>query len=410
MKHFPLIATLIISLSAIMTANAAKPKAKAKAKKPSATEILQQARTAFDAYEFDKALELIDDFGDDGDLTPEMEHLRQKAEIGSTMLSRVEHIAIIDSITVDRRDFFLNYMLSSPAGYVSSTEELPEGFATDDSTTVYVTESAETMIWSRPSSDGGRQLVESHLLADGTWEQPQSLGEALDGISANYPFLQPDGTTLYFAARGDESLGGYDIFISRNDGDEFLQPQNIGMPYNSPYDDYLLAIDELTGAGWWATDRNRLDGKITIYVFVPQDLRINYAVNDPELTNRAFITSIKPTLDPKRDYSPILKAIEALDSEAAGASSDFVIEIPGRGILTGYDQLKSANSRRTMELRQDCMDEIADLELSLEELRRQYATDKSVATAIKNAEEKLESLRANLRTLTNRIVSLETSR
>ncbi len=140
MKHFPLIATLIISLSAIMTANAAKPKAKAKAKKPSATEILQQARTAFDAYEFDKALELIDDFGDDGDLTPEMEHLRQKAEIGSTMLSRVEHIAIIDSITVDRRDFFLNYMLSSPAGYVSSTEELPEGFATDDSTTVYVTE------------------------------------------------------------------------------------------------------------------------------------------------------------------------------------------------------------------------------------------------------------------------------
>ncbi len=410
MKHFPLIATLIISLSAIMTANAAKPKAKAKAKKPSATEILQQARTAFDAYEFDKALELIDDFGDDGDLTPEMEHLRQKAEIGSTMLSRVEHIAIIDSITVDRRDFFLNYMLSSPAGYVSSTEELPEGFATDDSTTVYVTESAETMIWSRPTSDGGRQLVESHLLADGTWEQPQSLGEALEGISANYPFLQPDGTTLYFAARGDESLGGYDIFISRNDGDEFLQPQNIGMPYNSPYDDYLLAIDELTGAGWWATDRNRLDGKITIYVFVPQDLRINYAVNDPELTNRAFITSIKSTLDPKRDYSPILKAIEALDSEAAGASSDFVIEIPGRGILTGYDQLKSANSRRTMELRQDCMDEIADLELSLEELPRQYATDKSVATAIKNSEEKLESLRANLRTLTNRIVTLETSR
>lgn len=410
MKLFPLIATLIISLSVAMTTNAAKQKAKAKIKKPSATEVMQQAHTAFDAYEFDKAIELIDGLGDDGELTADMEQLRHKAEIGSTMLSRVEHIAIIDSITVDRRDFFLNYMLSSPAGYVSSTEELPEGFATDDSTTVYVTESAETMIWSRPTSDGGRQLVESHLLADGTWEQPQSLGEALEGISANYPFLQPDGTTLYFAARGNESLGGYDIFISRNDGDEFLQPQNIGMPYNSPYDDYLLAIDELTGAGWWATDRNRLDGKITIYVFVPQDLRINYAVNDPELTNRAFITSIKSTLDPKRDYSPILKAIEALDSEVAGESSDFIISIPGRGVLTRYDQLRSADSRHTMDLRQDCMDEIADMELSLEELRRQYATDKSVATAIKNAENKLESLRANLRTLTNRIVTLETSR
>ncbi len=60
------------------------------------------------------------------------------------------------------------------------------------------------------------------------------------------PFFMSDGVTLYYANDGDESIGGYDIFISRKGEDGFLQPQNIGMPYNSPYDDYMLAIDEVT--------------------------------------------------------------------------------------------------------------------------------------------------------------------
>lgn len=402
------IAALAIAIMIPLSASAARPKAKKKPARPSSTEILQQAQTAFDAYEFDRALEIIGDFESDGELSPELENLHDRAQLGSTMLSRVEHIAIIDSLTVDRKNFFDNYVLSSPSGYLTSIDELPEGFAPDDSTTVYFTESGESMIWSRPTSDGkNRELVESHLLADGSWEQPKSLGKALSGIFANYPFLQPDGSTLYFAAKGPESLGGYDIFISRNDGDEYLQPQNIGMPYNSPYDDYLLAIDEMTGAGWWVTDRNRIDGKLTIYIFVPQELRINYAVDDPELAKRAFITSIAATRDPKRDYSPIITAIENIDAEAASSSPDFQIAVPGRGILTYFDQLRSADSRRLMKNRIDCLDEIAETEVSLDQMRRDYKSDRSIGTKILESEKRLDDLRAKARMLTNDIVRLE---
>lgn len=403
-----IIVTLAIAVMLPISASAARPKAKKKPARPSSTEILQQAQTAFDAYDFDRALEIIDDFEPDGELSTELGNLRDRAQIGSTMLSRVEHIAIIDSLTVDRKNFFDNYILSSPAGYLTSIDELPKDFAPDDSTTVYFTESGESMIWSRPTANGkNRELVESHLLADGSWEQPQPLGKALSGIFANYPFLQPDGTTLYFAAKGPESLGGYDIFISRNDGDEYLQPQNIGMPYNSPYDDYLLAIDEMTGAGWWATDRNRIDGKLTIYIFVPQDLRINYAVDDPQLAKRAFITSIAATRDPKRDYSPIITAIENIDAEGASASPDFQLAVPGRGILTDYEQLRSADSRRLMESRLDCLDEIAETKVSLDQMRRDYKSDRTLGPKILEAEKRLDILRAKARTLTNDIVRLE---
>ena len=101
--------------------------------------------------------------------------------------------------------------------------------------------------------------------------------------------MMQDGMTIYYANNGTSSLGGYDIFISRKDDNEYYKPQNIGMPYNSPYDDYMLAIDETTGVGWWATDRNQLGDSITIYKFIPQDMRINYDVDTIDLVKFARI-------------------------------------------------------------------------------------------------------------------------
>lgn len=409
MKHL-LIASIIIALIAPFNADAARPKKRKKKTEPNPTEIVQQAQTAFDAYDFNKAIELINNYETEAETepTPEMEQLLHYANLGATMMSRVERIAIIDSITVDKKDFFLKYNLSKQSGYITSTDELPEGYATDDSTTVYVTEFGQTMLWSRKTKDGkSRQLVETHLLADGSWEKPSPLGEVLEGISANYPFLQPDGTTLYFAAKGEESLGGFDIFITRNDGEEFLQPQNIGMPYNSPFDDYLLAIDEQTGAGWWATDRNQIEGKLTIYVFVPQDLRINYSIDDPELAKRAFITSIAKTHAPGKDYSSILNAIKSVNNEVVTHTTDFTIAIPGKGILTRYDQFESPDARNVMLQRQECIAQMIELELNLEEMRRQYASDKSLKEKILNAESQLEEMRAEIKRLTNKAIRLE---
>ena len=47
-----------------------------------------------------------------------------------------------------------------------------------------------------------------------------------------------DGVTIYYASDG-EGLGGYDIFVTRynTNTDTYLVPENVGMPFNSPYND-----------------------------------------------------------------------------------------------------------------------------------------------------------------------------
>ena len=61
------------------------------------------------------------------------------------------------------------------------------------------------------------------------------------GTDLNYPSMNSDGITLYFAAKGEASLGGYDIFITRYDAEDgsYLKPDNMGLPFNSPFNEYM---------------------------------------------------------------------------------------------------------------------------------------------------------------------------
>lgn len=96
-------------------------------------------------------------------------------------------------------------------------------------------------------------------------------GSINDSINANYPYVLTDGATIYYAADGENSIGGYDIFVTRynTNTNTYLTPENVGMPFNSPYNDYMFAIDEFNNLGWFASDRYQPEGKVCIYVFIP---------------------------------------------------------------------------------------------------------------------------------------------
>ena len=227
----------------------------------------------------------------------ELGEMQSRLIMMRNMLERVEKIEIIDSLVVDADDFFTHYRLSRSAGHLVPAAEA----GTDAATVVYRPENNGELIWAEADTTGTLRLMSAQILDDGTTDSPRHLDDELaGGGNADYPFLMSDGMTLYFAADGDNSLGGYDIFLTRRNDDGFFQPQNIGMPYNSPYDDYMLAIDESTGIGWWATDRNRIPGKVTIYVYITSPTRINVDVDDPALAGLARISSIAATQTPGR--------------------------------------------------------------------------------------------------------------
>ena len=221
------------------------------------------------------------------------------------------------------------YKIAPEAGTLNMTDVLPYE-KPQDTTEVFIPEFRNRMLWAMPDSTGTLRLTETYKLNSGKWDKYTFLTEDLnDNGNANYPFMMADGTTLYYACDGDNSIGGYDIYMSQKNFDtgEYLQPQNIGMPYNSPYDDYLLVIDEMTGAGWWATDRNRIPGKITIYIFIPNEIRQNYDVDNENIASLAAVKSIRDTWEPGADYSSILEEIAMNNEEKETEKKDFIFHI-----------------------------------------------------------------------------------
>jgi hypothetical protein len=109
-----------------------------------------------------------------------------------------------------------------------------------------------------------------------------------------------DGLTFYFAGKGEESIGGYDIFMTRYDAhnNSFLKPENIGMPFNSEANDYLFAIDEYAHIGYFVSDRRQPEGKACLYIFIPQSSRKTYdpiVYTPAEIRGFADISSIADT-------------------------------------------------------------------------------------------------------------------
>lgn len=72
-------------------------------------------------------------------------------------------------------------------------------------------------------------------------------------------YLHIDGETMYIASEGHESIGGYDIFVSKKVGGQWSKPLNMGYPINTPYDDFFFAS---TANGKFAyISSNRAGGK-----------------------------------------------------------------------------------------------------------------------------------------------------
>lgn len=418
--HFRILTIASALLFSTVAMQAARPKGKTSKPTVSAEAIMSQAVKAFEEYRFDDAEQLLEDYDTQcrkSKKTPDseaVESLTARINLGRSMLDRVEKIAVIDSITVDADQFFKAYRLSAPTGSFTGTYALPDRFVNGDETSVFLTENGETMIWGAKADDGKYRLMESTHLADGSWETPHSLGDALGlGANANYPFLLSDGVTLYYASDGEGSIGGYDIFISRNNGEEFLQPQNMGMPYNSIHNDYLLAIDEITGAGWWATDRNQIPGKITIYVFVPQELRINYPVDTPDLADRAKLTSIAATQNEDADYTTILDKIsEPLSTDSTDNNrQSFRFAMPGGKTYTSMSDFRTPAGAAAMQEYLNASKRLHLMERKVAGLRAVYARgDKRVSEEILRSEQQLENDRKSLQRIANSVVKAETGR
>ena len=252
---------------------------------------LYLSKAYYDLYRFDEAIENLEQhiywLERKNRNTKNAEKLMLQLRKGANMIRGVENVCVIDSFVVDKQNFLSAYKLSPESGHLT--------MAPDSACTAYTNEMHDKSFFAQRDAEGNSSLYSSIKMID-KWSAPvlqNGFGDNLTHL--NYPFMDSDGSTLYFSAQGEGSLGGYDIFITRTDSEEntFLRPDNLGFPFNSPANDYMYAIDDYNNLGWFASDRYQPKGKVCIYVFVPNEQKVVYDYDNTTIEKLRAYASLR---------------------------------------------------------------------------------------------------------------------
>lgn len=351
------------------------------------------------------------------------------------MLSHVEKVLVVDSIAVDKDAFFKAYRIQPSAGKILPGKEVgkilsdvkfPVEF-NDEPDLGFTNEFNDYLIWAQPDSTGFLRLAESVRLVDDSWSTPQFTSPVLNAgkdieedreVSANaaFPFMASDGQTLYFASDNEHSLGGYDIFIAKKDPSDgsFLIPSNMGMPFNSEFDDYMMVIDEQTGTGWWATDRNQLEDQITIYVFALSDERINVARDDENLLSYATLSGWKNLIDEEdtQKREELRRSIASIVNPTE-KEYEFTLPAPGGKTLHYYSEFKNPKTAALMRSYLNSQAQLEEARKNLRSLREEYymaARDPRIGARIEELEQEVREMDESTRELKTEIYKVEFSK
>ena len=333
-------------------------------------------------------------------LTPqEQEHL-EKIE---RMVMATEQVMFIDSVVVNKDDILRTLLLSREAGSIRKTADLQRNYDGSDSYG-YLNSMGIRKYFSMHQTDSTSTLFSS-FYEDGHWTKPaemSGINAELQFTNINYPFMMGDGQTLYFSAQGEGCLGGYDIFMTTFDREHkrFLHPINIGMPFNSEANDYLYAIDEYNNLGWFVTDRRQPEGKVCVYIFVPNKLRKTYDTDSytpEELLSFARIDAIRQTWT---DNSLLLSARKRLhkrrnEQQAPSTDSDSFFAVTDDIVYRQASQFRCPENAARYQQLQDLLSYQLQLSLTLDKKRNYYdmATSKErsqLYKEIQNEEHQLE--------------------
>ena len=342
-------------------------------------------------YRFDEAItaltKMIDEEKKKKNSTVTLEAQLHQARMGAEMLSGTERITIIDSMVVDADAFLSAYRLSVGCGTLAPLASIAPTLvrnSTQGAMPAFLNDFGDRMVFADTDSAGLTKLYECFTSAAGMERPVRLTGMGSDDDDQAYPYLLSDGVTLYFAAQGEESLGGYDIFVTRRMSatGPFVKAENVGMPFNSPANDYMMVIDEQARIGWFVSDRRQPAGKVCIYRFVPNDVRQTLSPDTDSadaIRQQARITSIAACCADATERNEALDRLQSIRSSEEGTttggrrSGSRPLVLPGDVLCTSPSQLKDGRARAIAERLFAIQTQLAQKNQRLEALREEYS-------------------------------------
>ena len=259
-------------------------------------------------------------------------------ELYKSMISSTAKLLFVDSVVVVKNDFIRHIPLNRESGRIAMRDSMFSLYENELADRRYITD-----------GDTAKSAIYTQDFIGGDWTAPKKVvGSSKNFPIANYPFLMADGVTLYFGAQGEESMGGYDLFMTTFDRDNgtFYTPENMGLPYNSTANDYMLAIDDVDTLGWLVTDRRQPEGKVCIYTFVPTPSRIGFDgdMTDKEIEPYGRILKISDSWkfgDRKAALARIANLKQRNQTDMAARAEISLIPISDNIVYTSGTQFKS---------------------------------------------------------------------
>ena len=287
----------------------------------------------------------------------------------ATMLPNTDKLLVIDSAVVDKDSFLKHLDLQNENGYV--------GIENDNAW--FINALKNKKIYASGDSLSGRKLILAYYV-NSKWEDRRPISELNTIFSdINFPFLMPDATTLFFSAKGHNSIGGFDIYTTRLDVDNggFYIPDNYGLPYNSTANDYFLAIDERNNLGWLVSDRYQPEDKVCIYIFVPNKNRVKLAqegFDNNTIKKLAQLNSIQDTWNfgKKQEAMRNLERLRTQGNVENKGRESVLFIVNDKIKYTSLSQFKSNKSKQLFAKLEDNKQLVAKQKTELENLRIQY--------------------------------------
>ena len=247
------------------------------------------------------------------------------------------------------------YVIRKQATGWSAPEMLPESINAKGTTATQpnvVQSGGKEILYFASNRTGGRGgmdlwYVDRPMSATGNaFSNPVNLGPSINTLGDEMtPYFNSADGLLYFASNGQTSIGGFDIFSAKGEMSNWAPADNLGLPYNSPADDYYY-IKQTDGDGGFLVSNRVVPGeKLTT-----KDDDVFEVKNKLVVAKLQGSVFAQETGDPINKYLLTLNEIRADESESILLNREFTsstydlellpnrkfrVEITAEGYATG---------------------------------------------------------------------------
>lgn len=296
------------------------------------------AKTYHVNYKFDDAIKLYNEFKQIGS-SSSIKKLQVDREIescknGKRLLSNLSDLVVISKKQLNEADYFRSYdtkdiggkLLVKPDDFRSFMDKRKK-----EKSVIYLPRNGERVYYSSygETGDKGRDIYFVNKLPNGEWSKPQVMPSPINTeYDEDYPFLHPNGKTLYFSSKGHNSMGGYDVFKTtfNSSTQTWSKPVNLEFPINSPDDDILFVTDSLEKQAYFSTGRYSPYGKLDVLKISTERRPMDFAFLKGTVVKEEVTQSLKSKITVKNMANG-----EIVGTYQAQDNGDYTMDVPNGG-------------------------------------------------------------------------------